>query len=431
MPEAGTEHEVEPMSEDLRFSFTKPALERLPMPGAGQRVTYHDTKTPGLTLRVTSAGAKSYCVQKRINGRVERITLGKFPGMTIEQARMAATKVLGTVAAGDNPAEVKRGKRQELTLGELFDEYMTRRAAFNKRADKPEALFRLYLSHWANRKISTIRHEEVDRLHKSLGREIGRKGTGKIAAANNMLRLLHVMFNQAINVWRIYQGDNPAHGIKQFEEKSRDRFLQADELPRFFAALAEEQNTTIRDYVLISLLTGARKSNVLEMEWSQVNFDRGEWRIPETKNGTPQTVTLAPEAVEILKERKRQAIDNNPYVFPGSPRKKLEANEVAAPQPLKEPKTGWKRILKRADIPEGDLRLHDLRRSLGSWQARTGASLSVIGKSLNHKNTSTTAIYARLDLDPVRQSVDTAVAAMFEAGGLKETSVVPFRARKA
>ncbi len=405
------------MSEDLRFNFTKPALERLPMPEVGQRVTYHDTKAPGLTVRVTHTGAKSFCVQRRINGRVERITLGKFPTMTIEQARTETTKVMGTVAAGDNPAEVKRGKRQELTLGELLDEYMSRRAAFNKRGDKPEALFRIYLSHWANRKISTIRHEEVDRLHKKIGVEVGRKGSAKQVTANNVLKLLHVMFNQAINVWRIYQGDNPAHGIQKFAEKSRDRFLQVDELPRFFKALADEPNDTVRDFFLVSLLTGARKANALEMQWSQINFDRGEWRIPETKNGDPQTVTLAPEAVELLKNRMGQ--NDSTYVFPGD----------GKTGHLVEPKTAWKRILKRAGIAEGDLRIHDLRRSLGSWQARTGASLSVIGKSLNHKNTSTTAIYARLDLDPVRQSVDTAVAAMFEAGGLKETSVVPFKAR--
>ncbi len=66
-----------------------------------------------------------------------------------------------------------------------------------------------------------------------------------------------------------------------------------------------------------------------------------------------------------------------------------------------------------------DLRIHDLRRTLGSWQAKTCASLAIIGKSLNHKNQSTTAIYARLDLDPVRAAVNTATTAMMEAGGLK------------
>jgi integrase len=84
---------------------------------------------------------------------------------------------------------------------------------------------------------------------------------------------------------------------------------------------------------------------------------------------------------------------------------------------LAEPKKGWQRILSRADL--GDLRIHDLRRTLGSWQAKQGASLAIIGKSLNHKNQNTTAIYARLDLDPVRESVNGANTAMFEAGGLK------------
>ena len=83
-----------------------------------------------------------------------------------------------------------------------------------------------------------------------------------------------------------------------------------------------------------------------------------------------------------------------------------------------EPKKAWATLLKAAGIK--NLRIHDLRRTLGSWQARTGASLPIIGKSLNHKTHQATAIYARLDLDPVRQSVNTATTAMMEAGGMKE-----------
>jgi len=91
-----------------------------------------------------------------------------------------------------------------------------------------------------------------------------------------------------------------------------------------------------------------------------------------------------------------------------------------------EPKTGWKRILERAGIE--DLWLHDLRRSLGSWQAATGASLSVIGKSLNHKSVTTSAIYARLEIDPVRASMETATRAMLNAG--KSANVAEHRRRK-
>jgi integrase len=94
-----------------------------------------------------------------------------------------------------------------------------------------------------------------------------------------------------------------------------------------------------------------------------------------------------------------------------------------------EPKNAVIRVMERAGIPYGrndpnGVTLHDLRRTLGSWQARTGASLAIIGKSLNHKSQQATAIYARLDLDPVRASVNTATAAMMEAGGMKESAEV-------
>ena len=77
------------------------------------------------------------------------------------------------------------------------------------------------------------------------------------------------------------------------------------------------------------------------------------------------------------------------------------------------PNKRWAALLKRAEV--NDLRLHDLRRSLGSWQAATGASLAIIGKTLNHKDTATTAIYARLDLDPVRDAMGKAEAAIMAA----------------
>lgn len=126
------------------------------------------------------------------------------------------------------------------------------------------------------------------------------------------------------------------------------------------------------------------------------------------ENNDPQTVTLSAESVEILHARK----SDGEFVFPG----------IGKHGHLVEPKKGWLRILARAGI--SDLRVHDLRRTLGSWQAKTGASLVIIGKSLNHKNVQTTAIYARLDSDPVRESVARATSAMLTAGGLKPAGAV-------
>ena len=111
-------------------------------------------------------------------------------------------------------------------------------------------------------------------------------------------------------------------------------------------------------------------------------------------------MALSPPALVILKRRHDEIEQGNPWVF---------GRKV-------DPVKAWKRILETSGIK--DLRMHDLRRSLGSWQAALGASLSVIGKSLGHNDLQSTQVYARLQLDPVRLSVEKAGQAMIDAGGV-------------
>ena len=168
------------------------------------------------------------------------------------------------------------------------------------------------------------------------------------------------------------------------------------------------------------------------MHWREIDLKAGVWKIKRTKNGEPQTVTLCPEAIAILEMRKEAAAilkskRSRPTLekAEGIHRRRLCFPRFRQDRPHYRTRKGFERVLERAGIPHGrdvenGMVLHDLRRTLGSWQARTGASLAIIGKSLNHKSQQATAIYARLDLDPVRQSVNTATAAMFEAAGIKE-----------
>lgn len=388
-----------------KINFTKAAINVLPLPDLGKRVTYHDTKVSGLQLRVTSNGIKTFSLFRRIkSGTAERITLGRYPDMTIEQARMQAAEMNLSIANGANPAEVKRGRKAELTFSDLFSEYLERHSKPRKKTWQEDVQkYEAYLAKpLGTKKLSTIDRRQVASIHSNVTK------MGHDITANRVLALISSVFGWAISagLWE----SNPALGIRRNKERSRDRFIQGDELPRFFQALSSENNETIRDYVLLSLLTGARRSNVLSMRWEDINFDRAEWRIAETKNGTPQTVTLSPEAIEVL--RNRIPAEAAIFVFPG----------IGKQGHLAEPKKGWQRILDRAGI--SNLRIHDLRRTLGSWQAKQGASLAIIGKSLNHKNQSTTAIYARLDLDPVRDSVNSATNAMLAAAGLKDSADV-------
>lgn len=135
--------------------------------------------------------------------------------------------------------------------------------------------------------------------------------------------------------------DQPSKRHQDPSQSKTGSFLQTDELPRFFQSLAAEQNETLRDYILLALLTGARRASLLAMRWKEINLNESIWRIPDTKNGTPQNVTLSPEAVAILKPRKDDAEKGAEFVFPApeqaaisrNPRRPLSAswNGLASP----------------------------------------------------------------------------------------------------
>ncbi|EHR71395.1 site-specific recombinase XerD [Burkholderiales bacterium JOSHI_001] len=444
------------------IDFTIRSIEALPAPEKG-RSEYRDARTAGLYLRVTSSGVRSFSFVGRAkgSGRVERVTLGKFPAVKPEEARRRATMLLGDLAAGVSAADAARGKREGLTLravAALYFESLARRGA---KGDTGRTIWALHVdAALGARKMSEITALDLERWHRGLPERIvrhanearaerarlqaerraavaaaqairrrgpdpkprdaapGRKVTGE-RTANMALALVRTIYRWASDGTRGYfTGVNPATGHTLFPEVQRERFLQPHELAPFFAALASEPSETVRDFVLVALLTGARRANVVAMRWADVDLEHSTWRIAGSlmKNGQPQTVTLAPEAVTILKARKDAS--KSAFVFP---------SELSESGHMEDPRKGWLRILRASKLQ--DLRLHDLRRTLGSWQARTGASLLTIAKSLNHKDMASTLIYARLDLDPVRQSVDRATSAIFEAAGLKQSAeVTPFPA---
>lgn len=447
------------------IDFTIRAIEAIRPPAEG-RVDYRDTKTPGLYLRVTHAGVKTFSFVGRAKGssRVERATFGRYPTVKPEEARRRAAVLAGELAAGASAADKARARREEVTVKQLSEKYLGALAQAGKGTDRLEALWRLHiLPEFGSRRLSEVRGADIERWHRALPKRlveqheqerarrealrqarraeieaasaVRRRGpTPKPRAAppstrsvtghrtaNMCVEALRAAFNWAMSPKRrLFEGSNPAAGHDTFREHERDRFLQPAELQPFFAALAEERNDAVRDFIILALLTGARRSNVAAMAWADVDLDQAIWRVSGElmKNGQPQVITLTPEAVGVLKQRREAR--KGPWVFPS---KTSESGHLV------EPRAGWRRVLNRAGLT--DLRIHDLRRTLGSWQARTGASLVLIGKSLNHKTQQATAIYARLDLDPVRQSVERATSAMFEAAKLKEPArVAPIGTKK-
>lgn len=383
-----------------RIKFNKKALQSLP--NAETRDYYYDLNEKALVLQVTSAGAKTYYLYRRIDGKPERVKIANFDDISIEKAREKAAALKGKIAEGRNPQNEKRAIRQEITFKETFDKYINDHAKLHTKSWQQDVEdIERNLKHWYNRKLSSITKDEIQKLHAEKAKkkkpEYGGRVLGGKGSANRLLDRVNAIFNKAIE-WG-WEGKNPAKGVKKFKLQSRDRFLQPDELERFFKSLELETNIAARDYVYLSLLTGARKSNVLAMSWDEISLERAEWRIPETKNGEAQTIPLVEEAVRILRGRSNSK-ESNKYVFPG----------IGKAGHLADPKKAWKRILQRAEIT--NLRIHDLRRSMGSYQAMLGANSYTIGKSLGHKSQAATAIYARMNLDPVRASMEAATKRM-------------------
>ena len=390
--------------EQKKVNFTKAVVGSAVAPEGG-RCYLHDEKESGLVLQITAAGRKSFQLYKKHQGRPVRVTLGTWPETTVEQARKKAREAKVELAKGHNPNDALRQERQEMTFADLFSQYMERHAKVRKRTwQEDQNQFDRYLGAFTNKKLSAITRKDVAALH-------GKIGKTAPTAANRLLALLSSVFGRAIE-FGLWEGNNPCMGIRRFPEQSRDRFLSSDELRRFFEALEQYPNDTARDFIFVALLTGARRSNTMAMRWADIDFEEATWRIGLTKNGTPQTVALVEPVVELLRERKRQA--SSVFVFPG----KGKTGHYM------EPKRAWKTVLKRAGIE--NVRIHDLRRTMGSWQAKTGASLPVIGKSLNHKDQATTAIYARLDLDPVRSAMEKAATAMLATRD-HAPKVIPFK----
>jgi integrase len=388
-----------------KINFTKASLLALePAPGKRRRV--YDEKQKGLAVYISPTGAKMfYCVRK-VNGKVEEIRIGDAAAVTIETARTTAAGIINQIAAGINPAEQRRIKKAEMVFSDLFSEWVKEcRAKGKKSLSNDERNYRLHLQGIAKRKLSEIERSHIRALHQKVSTRAG------IYQGNRVLALVRAVFNFGINTLDIPGLSNPAAGLKMNREESRDRRLHPDEMPRFFEALAAEENPDMRDYVMLSLLTGARRSNVLAMTWAEINMERRTWTIPGSKAKAKENITvpLTDAAIDVLQAR-AEVSGTKGWVFPGTGRTGH----------LVEPKKGWARLLKRAGIE--DLRLHDLRRSLASFQIDAGVSLAVIGKGLGHHSQQTTAVYARLAQDPVADAWQKGTDAILAAAGVKKTA---------
>ncbi|MBL8146436.1 MAG: site-specific integrase [Anaerolineae bacterium] len=350
--------------------------------------TVWDTEVKGFGARYR-ATAVSYFVKKRINGKQSWITIGKHGSpWTPETARKKALTLAADAAAGVNPAEIRRAERAKITFAEAAEEFLAQHGKKIKPTTLSEydRLIRTrLLPAFGTLKVEAITHTIVAKAHTSWSE--------KPRTANLCLAVMSKLMSWCEDHDHIAANSNPCRRIKKYAERSRERYLTNSEIEKLLAVLddldarqAESPYATAA--IRLLLLTGARLSEITTLKWKYVDLETATLWLPDSKTGK-KAIRLNPQAVAVLTTLPR--MHDNPFVIVGH-------RDGAPIINLHKP---WWRIRALAGLD--DMRIHDLRHSFASIAINAGASLAMVGKLLGHTQQQTTARYAHLADDPLRQ----------------------------
>jgi len=351
------------------------AIPELNTSGGKTQKFYRDDQIPGFALRVTSGAVKSFIVEKRINGKVKRMTLGRYGNLTVEQARTEAKRLTGDVAIGKDPIAEKKAKiSKSVTLQEAFDDYLLARKNlrpttihdYKRSIDGP-------LSDWQNKALLDITKDMVELRHRTLGKR-------SHARSNNTMRLLRAVFNHAMGKYDDAEGNpvfmfNPVDRISQtrawYKITPRQTLIKPHQLADWYQATLKLNNELTRDYLHLLLFTGLRRSEASRLSWNNIDFKAKTLTLHDTKNHQTHTLPLSDFLENLLIERKKK--QTNDYVFPSDSKQGY----------LLEPK---KSVIKVSEISDVPFTLHDLRRTFITIAESLDIPGYALKRLLNHKD---------------------------------------------
>lgn len=349
-----------------------------------------DGAVPGFGVKLYGNGRRVFALRYRnAKGRQRLYKIGELgEGMTVEQARDDAEALRVGIRRGDDPQAEREAARVAPdieTVAQLATRWLTDYAeSFRKRWKEDEyRVNRLIVPALGRLRLTDVTPARLSRWHRKIGEKSpveANRAIETLRAAWRWAELQEILPPDAPRAV-LFKGGKDAK-VKRFREKSRDRWLRPEETERLLHAVAKYDDAHVRAAVQLLLLTGMRKRELLCAEWKQLDLERGEIRLPETKNGESQVRLLVPEAVTILRELPR--VQESDYVFP-SPRDPSK--------PRGDIKRPWESIREAAKL-EG-VTIHDLRRTCGSYMTQRGASIEIVMDVLGQNSPAAARIYAR------------------------------------
>jgi integrase len=342
---------------------------------AGQRTVYFDPKVPGLCLRVTPNGAKSWSLQYRVRRLNRRMTIGDALVVGLAEARDKARDAIRVVQKGGDPALEKTRRKAAKTINDLIPDFIERHCKKRNRSWKHTEwlLTTKVLPKWKGRAIEDVTRRDVRLLVEKMAEKTP-------ILANRTVAALSRMFKFALDDDLITA--SPAVGIsKPGQERSRDRVLGPDEIRTLWANF-DALTAPLGAFFKLRLLLAQRGIEVASMRWQDVDTKAGWWTIPAavSKNKLQHRCPLGPSAVAIIEGLRPDQPDANGYVLEDGRGKKQHAEAAKT-------------------FGVEDFRGHDLRRTAASMMASGGVPRLTISKILNHVETGVTAVYDRHSYD--------------------------------
>lgn len=434
------------------FKFTKAKIESLPPAEKGQ-VEYGDTVVNGLRVRVGTSGVKSFCISRKRSGKFIRATLGRFPDLSVDNARAKALELLGGVATtGQNPNVMKRvNEKASVTLCDALDTYIQNRGHRLKPTTEKQyrAILQNYSGDWMNQSLATISRDRVEHRHKAVtdgsvwfgADKVTLRagvGSGSKAQADLWARALRAVYRFAHDHYRDEEGktllpDPPTlvlstkrqwHGTIRKTERIRThdfaRWLDAVSVVRDTAEQGRDDvAAAICDAVEMSIFTGLRKSEIFGLTWDRVNMGGRYFWIDITKNGDPLELPMTGTLLELFRRRLKMKSGNELLVFPGAKGiikeyrhviDRISAETIPNPNPdMLQP------------IP---FKWHDGRRTFGTVAELVGVGSYILKRLMNHRtmrSADVTQGYLHFGADELLEPATRIELAILEHAGLVES----------
>ena len=359
------------------------------------RTDYYDTTITGFVLECRASGGKTFLLRyfNAYDKQCQR-KIGALGDISFEQAKKLAKRLRSEVVLGGDPAAQKAEKKAIPTYDALADQHYDYIKTYQKNPGNTEAIMRVHLRpKWGKKRLDEIKSQEIAKWLAEL------RQSGKAPATIEKIRIVfNRSFELALKWGTAGVKLNPVRGIPRPKfNNARERFLSSAEVARLLKATEDSLNPQLKNIVGLLLLTGARKSELLQAQWQHVNTEQRTWYIPTTKTGKPRYVPLSQAAWGIIDQLPR--FEKCPWLLPNP--KTLK--------PFTDIKHPWDTARTAAGL--SDLHIHDLRHSAASFMINAGIDLFAVGRILGHADHQSTMRYSHLANDTLMKAV--------EAGALK------------